>query len=378
MVADVEWAWVDDVEQLQEHCRRWAQQTLLAVDTEFMRQRQFYPQLSLVQIYDGQQVVLIDVLAIDQWQPLVEIFQAPQIVKVLHACSEDVEACYHHFGCQFTNLLDTQIAAAMLGYGASMSYQKLVASVLDQHIDKQASCSDWLERPLSHEQLHYAALDVFYLYSVAQQFQPRLQSEARAAWVAEDSARLANPQRLQADPLAYFEQFKQAWRLDRAALATLRELVLWRESSARELDLARSFVISDAHLLLIAQERPHTVAALADMGLLKPSQVRKFAAEVVAAIEVAASLPSEQWPDRRSKPRPDPQVQAVLQRLRPQTAQLAQRLAVAPEVLASRRVLEKAIEHYLPQREAALPEPLKGWRGPQLLPLITAAVAEQD
>ena len=154
---------IDDSATLANYCQQWLKQPLIALDTEFMRTETFYPIPGLIQVADEHQCYLIDPLQVDDMSPLVELLRAPEVLKVLHAGNEDIELFRHSYGVIPAPLFDTQIGAAFVGWGFSMGLQRLVAHALDVELGKGETTSDWLQRPLTPEQEHYAALDVAYL-----------------------------------------------------------------------------------------------------------------------------------------------------------------------------------------------------------------------
>lgn len=159
--------WVDNDDQLEQVCESWMELNMIAVDTEFMRSQTFYPIAGLIQVNDGERNYLIDPSAIQDFFPLVDIFDNENILKVLHSCSEDLEVFQHTFGCVPKNILDTQIAAAFVGHSYSLGFANLARDVLNVDLPKGETRSDWLQRPLSVAQIQYAAMDVEYLYILA-------------------------------------------------------------------------------------------------------------------------------------------------------------------------------------------------------------------
>ncbi len=177
---------------------------------------------------DGVRAYLIDPLTIDNWQPLASLLENPAVVKVVHACSEDLEVLLRLTGSLPTPLFDTQLAAAYLNLGFSMGYSRLVQEVLGIDLPKGETRSDWLQRPLSETQISYAAEDAVHLAEVFVKLRPKL-SDDKYAWVLEDGAELVANLRREIDPYEVYRDAKLAWKLSRAQLAVLRELCAWRE-----------------------------------------------------------------------------------------------------------------------------------------------------
>ena len=195
----IEIHWIRDDQSLAEHCRDWHQLPFVAVDTEFMRVDIFYPKAGLIQIGDGQRAFLIDPLLIGNWQPLADLLEDCGVVKVLHACSEDLEVLLRLTGKLPQPLFDTQLAAGYLNLGFSMGYSRLVQEVLGIELPKGETRSDWLQRPLSETQISYAAEDAVHLAELFTVLRPRL-SDDKYAWVLEDGAELVAALRREVEP----------------------------------------------------------------------------------------------------------------------------------------------------------------------------------
>lgn len=239
--------WIRDDASLAQQCREWRTQPYLALDTEFMRVDTFYPAAGLVQVGDGRQEWLIDPLLIQDWSPFAELLEDERVVKVLHACSEDLEVFLRLTGSLPVPLFDTQLAAAYLGMAHSMGYSKLVKEVLDIDLPKDETRSDWLQRPLTEMQMRYAADDVQHLAQVYLALDARL-SEEKRAWLLEDGAELVANLCRESDPREAYREVKLGWRLRPQQLAVLRELCAWREEQARLRNRPRNHVLRERTL----------------------------------------------------------------------------------------------------------------------------------
>ncbi|NTY57428.1 ribonuclease D, partial [Pseudomonas sp. UMC631] len=191
--------WIRDDASLAQQCRDWKQRPYLALDTEFMRVDTFYPEAGLVQVGDGERAWLIDPLLIRDWSPFAEVLEASSVVKVFHACGEDLEVFQRLTGSLPQPLFDTQLAAAYLGMAHSMGYSKLVLEILGLDLPKDETRSDWLQRPLTDMQVRYAAEDVQHLAEVYVKLAPRL-PEHKLAWLLADGADLVANQTRVSDP----------------------------------------------------------------------------------------------------------------------------------------------------------------------------------
>ena len=276
--------WIDTADGLARCCARWAQAPALGVDTEFVRERTFFARLGLIQVGDATGSTLIDVAAIEDLGPLAAIFESSEVVKIFHACGEDLEVLHHRFGAFPNAIFDTQLAAAFAGQGASLGYRPLVASMFGVSIPKDETRTDWTRRPLSDAQCRYAALDVAYLVPAYDILRRQLEQLDRSAWLREEVVRLANTERFLPDPERQYRRVKGGGGLPPRKLAVLRALAQWREHEARKRDLPRGFVVTDSALNTIAAQTPRSADALRAIGDLHPRQRKRFGADIVQAV----------------------------------------------------------------------------------------------
>lgn len=216
--------YIDSNETLARFCLQWKRCDMLALDTEFIRTDTFYPKGALLQVSDGKGAFLIDPLTIDDFSPLVNLLVDESIVKVVHSCSEDLEVFDRLFSVLPSPLFDTQIAASMVGYGFSVGYQALTEKMLGIHVAKGETRSNWLQRPLTESQIHYAALDVVYLADMYQILVDSLTAKGRLHWLLDDCRQLVNVDTDQQKINSYYKKVKSAWKL------TAQELTLGRAS----------------------------------------------------------------------------------------------------------------------------------------------------
>ncbi|RMV93581.1 ribonuclease D, partial [Pseudomonas coronafaciens] len=247
--------WIRDDDSLALYCAQWQSLPFVALDTEFMRVDTFYPIAALLQIGDGKSAWLIDPLLINDWRPLSALLENPDVIKVVHACSEDLEVLLRLTGSLPVPLFDTQLAAAYLNLGFSMGYSRLVQEVLDIDLPKGETRSDWLQRPLSETQISYAAEDAVHLAELFAILRPRL-SDDKYAWLLDDGAELVANLRREVDPYEVYRDAKLAWKLSRAQLAVLRELCAWREREARARNLPRNRIVREHSLWPLAKTQP--------------------------------------------------------------------------------------------------------------------------
>ena len=355
---------------------RWRRCTAVTLDTEFMRTDTFYPRLALVQVSDGDTAWLIDPVALGDLSPLGALLSDPNVVKVLHSCSEDLEVLQFALGCRPAPLYDTQVAAAMVGHGFSLGYSALVKRLLGLEIGKQETRSDWLQRPLSAAQLAYAAADVHHLFPVYHQLVEAGARLGRTDWIAAEMAAILAQAAQETPPEQQYRRVKGAGRLGPRDLAALRELAAWREGEARRRDRPRGHIANDVELLALVQARPTDRAALARIAELRPRTVRDHGAELLAALARAAQVPAAEFPEPLEGEPLSRSARDLVRACRDWLAKRAGELAIAPEMLVRRPDLEQLARSWssgAPQLPSVL---AAGWRrdlvGAQLLDFVRA------
>jgi ribonuclease D len=366
--------WVDTPEALQAASARWRDVPAIGIDSEFVRERTFFPRLGLLQISDGAHSTLLDPVALADLEPLRAVLADPAIVKVAHSPSEDMEVLYHRFGEFPAPLFDTQAAAALVGLEAAMSYQRLVRELLGIELAKGETRTDWLRRPLSPAQVEYAAQDVELLLPLYRHLRPRLEENGRLAWLLEEAQHLREPGRFLPPPEEAYLRLGGLGSLDRRQLAALRELAAWRERQARERDLPRNFVLKEAAMVTMARRQPQALADLADVPELPPKQVERYGETLLRLIRDARQLPPDAMPAPRPKGARDERGRELVDKLVEAVRLRAEAIGVTPTLLASRRELKEL----LTCPAEALPTPaLAGWRweqvGGDLAPLLAEA-----
>lgn len=362
MTETIDYRIVDSDAGLQAMVAELGTASVLAIDTEFMRTDTFYPKPALLQFSDGRQIYLVDPLGIHDWHALSALLTDPAIIKLLHSVSEDFEVFQRLLGCLPQPLLDTQVGAGLAGIGVGMGYQKLVDAVLGIAVEKGETRSDWLRRPLSDEQLLYAALDVAHLIPLYQEICQRLEALERMEWWREEGRRQVSLAEQLPSPEACFQRVKSAWKLDLAQQARLRALCAWRERCARELNVPRGWILKDPVCIDIARRNPTHLAALANIDGMRESTVRK---DGQAICELLANAPPLAPGEELVAP-PVGEQKEKLQRLRAQLDDLARERDIPREMILNKRDLEAIV------RSGKLPAGLDGWRTPLIAPLIDA------
>ncbi|WP_160152687.1 ribonuclease D [Microbulbifer sp. ALW1] len=346
--------WVDSGEELAVLCERWRTQSAVALDTEFMRSRTFYPLPALVQVGDGKHCYLIDNLAIEDLAPLRELLLDTRVVKIMHSCSEDLETLDRLLGAIPDPIFDTQVAAAVTGMGAGLGYAATVSQLLQVELPKSETRSDWLQRPLSEAQKNYAALDVAWLPLVYGILLKTLREQGRLDWVQEDCTVAVQAAREPEPPELYYRKVKGAWRLRPKQLAVLQDLCTWREQEARAQDVPRNHLLKENVCFGLAQAMPKYLATLAQPGL-EGKTLRKYGETLLQIIAAAA--------ERQDMPAPLPEPLnreqgEVLKLLRAKVTQLAEEAGVPSEILVRKKELETLVQAQAPELEGRL----LGWR----------------
>lgn len=370
--------WIDQDQELARLCERWRGQGAIAVDTEFMRSETFYPKAGLLQVGDGQGCYLIDPLAIDELQPLRELFTAPEVTKVLHAPSEDLEVFQEWLGVLPEPLFDTQLAAAFAGEGFSLGYAGLGKALLGVEIPKGETRSNWLQRPLSVAQKRYAALDVAHMLVIYGKLLQRLKTSERLDWVKAECTDLVAKARREPEPEDYYRKLGSAWKLHRRELAVLRQVCAWREREARRSNRPRNRLIKEAGLWELARRQPSDLGQLQALKEVPGRTLRDYGETLLAQIELGSSQPEALWP----QPLPAPLGRSeapLLKALKAHVRQLAGRLDLPPELLVRKRDYEALVRSGLNGGDFALPPSLEGWRRDLLGDsLLEAARSQRD
>lgn len=372
---DPEYRYIDTDEQLQEVVDACLEVSVIALDTEFARTDTYYPIVGLIQIYTGAECFLIDPLSVSSIEPLKAVIEAPSLLKVLHACSEDMEVFQYALGVVPAPVYDTQIASAALGVGFSVGYQALVEHYLEISLSKDQTRSDWLARPLTTSQLDYAALDVIHLLEVYKVQLKELEGGPKLDWVEAESLGLGQGIPTVAAPEDSYKKFKGLWQLDRVQLNLLKSLCTWREITARKEDIPRNRVVDQKSLIAIVKEEITGKQEFQSQAGLNSRQVRKYGDEIQILQSEAKLVPEEDCPEiviRTDAPINNNK----LKRLKRVVEERARSLSVAPELLTKRRHLEKLIRSEDEQGQYHLPGELGGWRESVIGAALLAELSE--
>lgn len=365
--------WVTTSQQLQQQCEQWLTEPFVVLDTEFVRVDTYYPQTGLIQLATATDNYLLDPLQIGDWSPFARLLESPAVVKVVHACGEDLEVFQSLTGALPQPLYDTQLAAGYAGLGFSWGYARLVQHFLQVELPKGATRSDWLQRPLSAEQQLYAVQDVSYLAAVYPQLDALLTTQKRS-WLLEDGATLVAAQRQPVMPQELWRGVKLAWTLDARQAAALRLLCAWREEQAQKRNKPRNWILKEQALLELAQKRPSSLAALEEIEGLSPAQIRHNGKALLALLAEADSLPAAALPELLPEPLPL-EAGKVLKSLRKLSEQFAAEKQMAAELVLKKKILTDALATGWPEGPFSLPSSLQGWRLEHLGPALELALA---
>lgn len=351
--------WIDNDADLVEACQRWRQKDFLAIDTEFERVKTFYPILALIQVCDGERIALIDAPVIKNWQAFCDVMQAETVVKVMHAASEDLETLYQTCACVPKSFFDSQSALAFLNHGLSVGYAALVAQTFGVTISKDAARTDWLARPLSAEQLDYAAADVLYLYALWPPLFARIEAMQRVSWLADEASLAMTRAMAIEDADSAYRRVKQSFLLQQQSLCIAKELATWREQLARSSNTARSRILRDEAIIMLSQRQPRNWAALAGLDILHPHSLRVYGQAILEAIERGRA--AKEFPPAVLRIIDVPAGKKLAAQLSDLVSTVAQSANVQAEWLMSRRIQEQ-LAMAIAENHAYAPGNWRGWR----------------
>jgi ribonuclease D len=348
---------ITDSDALASFCVRQEGASFVAVDTEFMRERTYWPILCLVQVAGPDEAAAIDALApgIDL-APLLALMEDQSMLKVFHAARQDLEIFFNLSGKVPEPLFDTQIAAMVCGFGDAASYETLVAKLAQAPLDKSSRFTDWSHRPLTERQITYALADVVHLRTVYERLQQRLASNGRATWFAEEMAGLSDPSTYRSDPQDAWRRFRLRGRVDARFFGILRELAAWRETAAQQRNLPRGRIMRDEAVLEVAAHAPKTIEALArTRSLGKGVAEGKLGSEILGAVQ--RGLAETNVPAPPSRADTPPGLGPLVELLRVLLKQRCEEHQVAQKLVATAEDLEAIAA----DDEAVVPA-LGGWR----------------
>lgn len=315
----------------------------VVLDTEFIREKTYYPRLCLIQIATEKRLACIDPLMIDDLAPFFTWLHDENRLKILHAATQDIEIIYHLSGQVPKPIFDSQIAAAVLGMGDQMGYARLVEAMLNVQIDKSQSRTDWSRRPLRQAQLSYAIDDVRYLRDVYPLLHKQLKSLGRADWLHKPFAKLSDPATYDVDVRTCWKKVKNLQILKPQQLSILREIAAWREESALRKNIPKRWILSDEILVDMARMYPHELKDFENIRGLKTEIINRHGKKWLEMIKTGANLPRDQWPELPRRKKLTGEASIVVDLLMVALNQQAQAHNISPQMLATRPQVEKMV-----------------------------------
>lgn len=363
--------YISTSDELSAFCERIGKERVIAVDTEFLRERTYYPKLCLVQVGTASEIGAIDPILIKDLSPLASIFADERVTKVFHACGQDLEVILDGMGVACTPVFDTQVAAAFLGMRQQVSYASLVEAYAGVRLPKAESLTDWSRRPLDPEQLTYAEDDVRYLPAIYESMIEQLVEKDRLSWVQPEIAEVCDPSHMHRDPRMAYLRLKRSSSLTRRQLAIAREVCAWREKTAASHDIPRKWVLSDEVVVEVCKRAPRTrdrLRKIRGTDQLAEKDVR----DLLEMVQVGEGVPASECPQQERHSHPSPELESVVDLMIALVRVVSEKSGIATQLIATRDDLVEFAQDRSKSRLAS------GWRyelaGRQLESLLEGSV----
>ena len=373
MTSDQDIEYIDQHEDLVSLCTALSTEKWICLDTEFIREKTYYPQLCLIQVGVPGRIACIDPLAIKDLSPLRAILADTTITKVFHAASQDMEILHYRLGLTPQPIFDTQIAASLMGMGDQVGYGRLVEDLLKVQLDKSHSRTDWSLRPLDPEQINYAADDVRYLRDIYLHQLQWLSDKGRLDWLHDDFEHMTDPARYQPKPEQMWRRIKGNQRLKPVQLMNLKKVAEWRELRAIDADRPRRWILKDEVMLEIARRAPSSLNELSRVRGLEEGMVKRHGDVLLNLIKDAQGTPRGEWPELEKRQRLSEDQEVIVELLMAELRLSALEASISPQAIATRKQLEQLTSG---RRDVDL---LDGWRlelvGQRLLDLLEGKTA---
>ncbi|MDH5446183.1 MAG: ribonuclease D [Gammaproteobacteria bacterium] len=347
--------YIDNEQTLQAFCQKIQDADVLAVDTEFVREKSYFSNLCLIQIATDSLVACIDPISIKNIDPLLDILYDTSKLKLMHAARQDLEIFYVLRGSLPSPIFDSQIAATVLGHGDQIGYSTLIENFSGIKLDKAHARTDWQQRPLQTAQLRYAADDVRFLIQIYPKIHEQLLKLGRLDWLTEDFDNLCQPKLYEVDEAKLWQRVSGHQRMKGKQLAILQQLAIWREQQAIQFNRPRKWILSDDLLIAMAKQAPSSPAELNNIRGIPPKVIEHHSETLLGLIQKGANTPREDWPTIkivRTTADQDAQSDALMGLLRLKASENK----ISPMALGTRKEIEKII---LGERDTPL---LHGWR----------------
>ncbi|MEI6543086.1 MAG: ribonuclease D [Methylococcales bacterium] len=349
--------YIDTPAQLAQLCEQIKKESWVALDTEFLREKTYYPKFCLLQIATPEWVACVDPIALPNLEILFDVLYDPAIVKVFHSCRQDLEIFFQSTGKLPSPIFDTQIAAPLLGFQDNPGYAMLVSSLLSINLNKAHTRADWSKRPLTEAELEYAADDVIYLCQIYQIMVKKLTDLGRINWLKHDFAELTNPELYKVDPDKAWFRIKGKNKLTGKQLSIIQTLAQWREKTAQAEDRPKSWLLRDELLFDLAKLQPESVQELANVRGINERSVNRYGRELCQLITAAKNRPPLPLNEKDRSAKKTQQEEAILDILTALVRIRAEENALNPSILATRKDLEELLFNV--SDEGPL---LHGWR----------------
>ena len=366
--------YIANQENLAAFAERAMHSSVLAIDTEFLREKTYYAKLCLIQLATDDETAIVDPFAVDDLKVLAPVLRNENVMKLFHAGNQDLEILLREVGVLPHPLFDTQVAAALLGHTQQIGYAVLVHAECGVTLKKIDSFTDWSRRPLSDSQLEYAADDVVYLPRMYERMRAQLVELGRLSWLDRDFEDLADPARYAANERERYKRLKRVSQLSRRQLSAAREVAAWRELEAQRRDVPRKWVVTDEQIVEACKREPRSIDDLFMVRGLSDRLSTKDARTVVSLIASALDASPDTWPEPDRCGKNEPNVDAELDLMCALVRLRAKQNGVAFPTLASHDDLARVARGY---REGV--DLLRGWRralvGEELLELLEGRLA---
>lgn len=348
---------IDNEKEFDAFILRAQSSSYLAIDTEFLREKTYYAKLCLLQIAIEGEIAIIDPFKISHLDKLAGLLINPEIVKIFHACSQDVEILYHETGVVPVPIFDTQVAAALLGKVQQASYSSLVSIYCGVSLPKKDSFTDWSRRPLTESQITYAADDVKYLPEIYHKMVEQLEKKNRLHWLDETFADLSNPKLYEVDPRERYKKLRRVNQLDARQQAAAREFAAWRELKAQKLNIPRKWIVSDEQIVEACRREARTLDELYMVRGMRDSLKTSEGRQVIECITTGLECPEEDLPQINNKSHNEQNVDILVDLMSALVRLRAQEHQIAVQTLAPHTELMKLARGYYDESEL-----MQGWR----------------
>lgn len=349
--------YIEDASSLVEFAEKARKSQVLAIDTEFLREKTYYPKLCLIQLATDDDIAIVDPLAVEDLSSLSALLEDETIVKIFHAATQDIEILLRVCGVTPSPVFDTQLAAALLGFSHQVGLGQLVSSLCGVTLKKADSFTDWSRRPLSRSQLEYAAGDVTFLPELYLCMRDMLLEKGRLEWLEPDFKELEDPDRYSVDPYERYRHLKRGNQLNRRQYACAREVAAWREKRAQTLDIPRKWVLSDEQVVEVCRKEAYRIDDIYLIRGMREKLPTREAREVAGLIERVLKMPEDDLPELERNSGSEPNVDSELDLMLALTRKIARENDIAMQTLASTSDLTNLARGHIEESDL-----LKGWR----------------